>query len=292
MASIEPIGTSLGATIRGIDLAEPLSDHDRGIVVLALGRYGLVRFPDQRLEARHLAAFAARFGEVQIARGRASKFVEPGLPEVSILSNIVENGQPIGSVDIGALWHTDMIYNSVPGFANVLYALEVPYREGQARGDTLFADLQLAYDSLPDGAKAKLEGVRGVYTGEEYGGQSAGVPVSKPRLYHPLVMKHPISGRKVLYCDPMHIASVEGCPDGEGEAMARFLRDYVVEPRFQFAFRWARYDVLIWDNLRTLHRAVSDYSADEHRLIKRCQVLGDKVFDPDFIRSAQFAAAA
>ena len=204
MIALEPLGESLGATMTGLDLAKPLDDRALGTIVVALGRFGLVRFPQQRIEARHLAAFAARFGEVQIARGRASKFVEPGLPEVSILSNIVEDGRNIGSVDIGTLWHTDMIYNKVPGFANILYALEVPHRDGRARGDTLFSDLQLAYDALPDDMKVTLEGAVGIYTGEEYGGTSAGVAVSKPRLSHPLVMKHPISGRKALLRSDAH----------------------------------------------------------------------------------------
>jgi taurine dioxygenase len=292
MAPVEPIGASLGATIGGIDLARPLSDHDLSEVVVALGRFGVVRFPEQHIEARHLSAFAARFGAVQVARGRASKYIESGLPEVSILSNIVENGRNIGSPDIGTLWHTDMIYNEVPGFANVLYALKVPHRDGRARGDTLFTDLQLAYDELPHDIKTKLEGARGVYTGEEYGGTSAGIAVSKPRLSHPLAFKHPISGRRVLYCDPMHIGFIEGLGEGESEPMIEFLKQYVVQPKFHFSFRWAERDVLMWDNLRTLHRAVQDYGENEHRLIKRCQVLGDKIFDPAFVEAAHRRASA
>ena len=89
----------------------------------------------------------------------------------------------------------------------------------------------------------------------------------------------------------MHIASVEGIAEADSEAMVRFLRDYVVQPKFHFAFRWAARDVLMWDNLRTLHRAVQDYDESERRLIQRCQVLGEKVFDADFIRSARSSAS-
>jgi taurine dioxygenase len=288
MTSIEPIGKTLGATIAGIDLAVPLSQRDLGEIVVALGRFGLVRFPGQKLEPHQLAAFSAHFGQVQPAIGKASRFVVPGMPAVSVLSNIVENGHPIGSVDVGLAWHTDMVYNKVPGFANILYSLKVPHRDGLPRGGTLFSDLQLAYDNLPDAMKTKLENARGVYTGEEYqGGKSAGIAVMKPRVSHPLVMQHPISGKNVLYCDPSHVSFVDGVVDADAAEILDFIKGYLSAPEFQLPFHWTKGDVLIWDNLRTLHRAVVDYDDNEHRLLHRCQVLGDKVFDSGFVQSAR-----
>ena len=143
MATIEPTGQILGATVRGVDLAKPLDDADFAAILLALGRHGVLRFPDQRLEASALRDFSQRFGRIQ---AMLSGYHEPGLPEVGILSNVVENGRPIGLADAGQDWHTDMSYNPTIGFLNVLFAVKVPRRNGQVLGATAFVNTRAAYD--------------------------------------------------------------------------------------------------------------------------------------------------
>ena len=131
MTAIEPTGQILGATVRGVDLSQPLSGADFAAILVALGRRGVLRFPDQRLDAGALRDFSQRFGRIQ--SGVTGTFHEPGVPEVGILSNIVENGRPIGLADAGQDWHTDMSYSRQIAFANVLYGIKIPRRNGDRK---------------------------------------------------------------------------------------------------------------------------------------------------------------
>src|SRR5215467_6954305 len=155
MISLEPSGNILGATVRGIDLAQPPGDADFAAILQSLGRYGVLRFPDQRLEATALRDFSQRFGSIQ--GSVTGQFAVPGVPEVGILSNIVENGRPIGLADAGQDWHTDMSYNQTIGFLNVLHAVKVPRRNGQVLGATAFADMAAAYDDLAPDMRNQLQ---------------------------------------------------------------------------------------------------------------------------------------
>src|SRR5262245_36367696 len=157
MLKITPSGKALGATIEGLDLAQPLSDAEFEAVLRALGERGVIRFPNQKLSGRELAAFSARFGELEI--NVANSYQEPGIPEVMILSNVVENGKPIGFADAGQGWHTDMSYSRTIAFANVLYGIRIPVRDGRPLGATEFSNMHAAYDGLPAGLKQRLEGM-------------------------------------------------------------------------------------------------------------------------------------
>src|SRR5919112_3838263 len=150
-------GKVLGATVEGLDLARPLAEAEVEALIQALGRYGVLRFPRQRLTAREQKDFAARFGELEI--NVAGAYQEPGIPEVMILSNIVRDGKPIGLADAGQDWHTDMSYSRMIAFANVLYALEVPRRDGEPLGGTEFANMRAAYVELPDELRRRLDGM-------------------------------------------------------------------------------------------------------------------------------------
>src|SRR2546423_352592 len=153
MVTMEPTGQVLGATARGVDLAKPLDDADFATIVRALGRHGVLCFPDQQIDAAALRDFSRRFGSIQ---DMLTGFHEPGMPEVGILSNVVENGRPIGLADAGQDWHTDMSYNPTIGFVNVLFAVKVPRRNGQALGATCFVNTQAAYVDLPGEIKTRL----------------------------------------------------------------------------------------------------------------------------------------
>ena len=117
-----------GARIDDIDLSQPISEAQFATILAALGRYGVLCFPKQALDARALKAFSERFGSLQ--GSPTGTYCEPGVPEVMLLSNILEDGKPIGLADAGQDWHTDMSYNPVVGFTNVLYAVKVPRRDG------------------------------------------------------------------------------------------------------------------------------------------------------------------
>src|SRR5437899_7749448 len=157
MVKVIDSGQTLGATIDGLDLARPLPQREFEAVLRSLGRYGVIRFPRQELTGRQLADFSARFGELEI--NVANAYQEPGIPEVMILSNIVENGKPIGLADAGQDWHTDMSYSRMIALANVLYGIKIPKRGGKPLGATEFANMHAAYDGLPAEMKRDLEGM-------------------------------------------------------------------------------------------------------------------------------------
>ena len=302
MLTIQHHDTSLGATVTGVDLARPLSDADFASVLHALGTRGVLRFPNQPIDAAALRRFSARFGELQVissAKGRT----EPGMPEVSILSNVVENGRPIGIPDAGQDWHTDMTYNRVVGFVNVLVALKVPTRDGRALGATEFANTQAAYEDLPQSVRTRLEHATAAHDWNNFhelmrmkGSTRPALTEEqrreRPPVSHPLFLTHPITGRKVIYANPGFTVRINEMDAAESRSTLDFLFSHILKPEYRYVHHWSVGDVLLWDHVGTWHYAVPDYGAHEHRLMKRCQVLADRVFDPEFVRSALDCAHA
>jgi taurine dioxygenase len=283
MIDIVPSGEPLGATVAGLDLDRPLAEAEFRAVLAALGDHGVLRFPRQTLDARALRDFAARFGELEV--NVANAFQEPGIPEIMILSNIKENGKPIGFADAGQSWHTDMSYSRTIAFANVLYALKVPRRNGVALGATEFSNMHMAYADLPDALKRKLPGLTATHDFEKFWEMmrrekgSTRPPLTdaqrraKPPVSHPIVMRHPITGRSVLYANPGYAVRINELPQAESDELLDFLFRHQLDEKYRYVFRWSEGDVLMWENFGTIHNAVADYGPDEHRLIKRCQVM-------------------
>jgi taurine dioxygenase len=288
---IEPTGQILGATVRGIDLARPLADADFSAILSALGHHGVLRFPEQRLDAAALRDFSRRFGSIQ---NMLTGFHEPDMPEVGILSNVIENGKPIGLADAGQDWHTDMSYNPTIGFVNVLFAVKVPRRDGRVLGATCFVNTQAAYADLPADLKQRLAGMTATHDFNKFWENMRRRPGStrgpmteeqrrrRPPSVHPLFLTHPITGRPVLYCNPGYAIRINELGEAESEAMLERLFAHQLQPRYQYTHRWTEGDVLMWDHIGTLHNAIPDYGPDEHRLMKRCQVMADRIFDPAF----------
>ncbi len=296
-----PSGKSLGARVTGIDLASPLSREDFALVLRALVVHGVVCFPAQHLDPAAQVAFSRQFGGLEVHVSGA--FQVPDHPEVMILSNIVEDGKPIGLADAGQDWHTDMSFSRTIAFVNVLHALQVPRRNGKVLGDTLFADMAAAFDDLSPGLQARLETLTATHDFAKFwdmmrtrGGEgTARKPLTeaqrrqKPPVSQPMVLRHPLSGRRILYANPGYTMHIDGLPAAESDALLALLFEHQVQPKFQYAHRWTEGDVLLWDNIRTMHNAVPDYGPDEHRLIRRCQAMADRVFDPEFARLASVA---
>jgi len=302
MLTVTPTGAILGATVEGLDLARPLSDATLGRLLVALGEHGFLRFPGQTLQSAELKAFSERFGDIQEGVAKPSKYAD--CPGVGILSNIKVDGEYIGFADAGQDWHTDMTYREVMGFVNVLYGIQVPRRDGKVLGGTEFANMHLAYEHLPDDIKTRLKDAVCVHNFEkmwEHMRQNRGSsrpPMSdeqrrrRPPVEHPVFLTHPITGRKVLYANPGYAERILGLSKQESDAMLAFLVEHQLQARFRYTFTWTEGDVLIWDNFGTLHRGVADYGPDEHRLMRRCQVLGTKIFDPAYRRAVALPALA
>jgi taurine dioxygenase len=282
-----PSGRVLGAKMEGLDLSRPLEDGAVDAIVEALGRHGVVCFPRQKLTARQHRDFAARFGELEI-NVASGPYQEPGIPEVMTLSNIVKDGKPIGLSDAGQDWHTDMSYSKTIAFANVLYALEVPRRNGKTLGDTEFSSMRAAYDGLPEDLKKRLDGMSVLHDFNKFWEMmrrekgSKRPPLTeaqrkqKPPVSHPIFLQHPITRRKVLYANPGYSMRINELPQKESDEILEFLFEHQLKPQYRYRHQWNEGEVLMWENFGTIHNAIADYGPDEHRLVKRCQVMATR----------------
>ncbi len=286
--NITPTGQTLGATVGGIDLGQPLATAQRDQIIAALGRHGVLNFPAQTLTPRQLRDFSACFGALEV--NVAGAYQEPGIPEVMTLSNMVENGKPLGLADAGQDWHTDMSYSRMIAFTNILYGIKIPVRNGVALGCTEFCNMHAAYEALPADLQQRLDGMTALHDFEKFWNmmrrdRGSARPAltdaqraAKPPVTQPLFLTHPITGRKVLYCNPGYAMRINELPQGQSDEMLEFLFQHQTQDRFRYKFSWAPRSVLMWDNMGTIHNAVADYRSDEHRLIKRCQVAATRFF--------------
>lgn len=283
---IRPSGKALGASITGIDLAKPIADADFKIILRALGEHGVLCFPRQRIETEDLARFGRMFGELEI--NVANLFHEPGHPEVMVLSNMKKDGKPVGLGDAGQGWHTDMSYSKEVALANVLYALKVPTRDGRPLGDTQFRNMHAAYEALPADIKQRLKGRTATHDfakfwdmmrarpGSQRGPLTPEQRAKKPPVSQPIFRTHPITGRTILYCNPGYAMHIDGMDKAESDELLDFLFKHQEKPEFFHAHKWAEGDVLMWDNIGTVHNAVPDYGPDEPRYMRRVQVMATK----------------
>jgi alpha-ketoglutarate-dependent taurine dioxygenase len=283
---IRPSGKALGATIDGVDLAQPLSDGDFKHILRALGEHGVLCFPKQQLATDDFMRFGCMFGELEI--NVANQFHEPGFPEVMVLSNMTADGKPIGLGDAGQGWHTDMSYSKEVALANVLYAIKVPTRDGRPLGDTQFRNMHAAYEDLPAEIKTRLKGRTATHDFAKFWDMMRARPGSrrapltpeqrakKPPVSQPIFRTHPVTGRTVLYCNPGYATRIDGMPDAESDELLRYLFQHQEQEKYFYAHQWAEGDVLMWDNIGTVHNAVADYAADEPRYMRRLQVMATK----------------
>jgi alpha-ketoglutarate-dependent taurine dioxygenase len=273
----------LGATIEGIDLSAAVPDADFKAILRALGEHGVLCFPGQRLDAAALARFGALFGALEI--NVANALHEPGHPEVMILSNIMRDGKPVGLGDAGQGWHTDMSYSRDIALASVLYAVTVPTRDGRPLGDTQFRNMHAAYEGLPADIKRRLAGRTATHDfakfwdrmrtrpGSQRGALTPEQRANKPPVSQPVFRVHPITGRTVLYCNPGYAMRIDGMEERESADLLELLFAHQEKPEYFYAHQWAEGQVLMWDNIGTVHNAVPDYTPDEPRYMRRVQVM-------------------
>ena len=241
-------------------------------------------FPDQSCDTPAFAAFARRFGELEV--NVANVFHEPGLPEIMILSNMTgQDGKPLGVNDAGQGWHTDMSYSKDIALANVLHARSVPVRNGKSIGETQFRNMHAAYAELPDEIKHRIEGRTAIHDFEKFWEEMRKRPGSrraplteaqkqrKPPVSQPLVRVHPLTGRKVLYANPGYTIFIEDMDPQESGAILDYLFRHQERADFLYAHHWSVGDVLMWDNIGTVHNAVADYLPHEPRYMRRAQVM-------------------
>lgn len=283
--TVKQLGPSFGAEIGGVDLSKPLDDATFAEVEAAFAAWSVVVFRNQAISPDDQLAFARRFGELEI--NAFEKHALEGHAGILKISNIVEDGRPLGYADAGSFWHSDMSYTQTPPRLTMLYALEVPLdADGAAKGNTWFASAVDAYDALDEATRARIDGRTATHF---FGAKKRGVkkPVAvteeqlakNPPVDHPVARTHPVTGRKAIYVTSDECTGISGMDDAEALPLLEQLAAHVVEPRFQYHHKWQVGDVLMWDNCAVQHVVNRDYEfPPDRRMMHRITVGGSVPF--------------
>ena len=246
----------------------------------------VVFFRDQHLTNEQHIAFSRRLGELEIHI--VKKYLLPADPEILLVSNIKNDaGEHIGLADAGFTWHSDTSYRKNPSRCSLLYAKEVPHRDGKPLGDTVFANCIAAYEALPDAMKRRLAGTKAIhrYSMRRRVDNSPRPKLTPaqlaetPDIAHPIVRSHPYTGRKALYvtageCIGIVLRDGEQMPEDEALDMIAELDAHCVRPEFCYRHSWRIGDLVMWDNASAMHLAICDYTLPERRLMHRTTVIG------------------
>lgn len=283
--SVVPSGKALAADICGVDLSEHIDEATFKLILDAWSQHLVLRFRGQRLSDPQLEQFSARLGVLDRApQYTAGTEVTVKSDFVTVISNVVQNGKPIG--DLGnaeALWHTDMSYNELPPMASALYALEIP----NSGGETGFCNMYLAYETLPAALKRRVEGMqckhdasRNSTGGLRRGQPEVTTPRDAPGAVHPIVRTHPVTGRNALFLGRRLNAYIMGLAPEESEALLDELWAHSTRPELTWYQEWQLGDLILWDNRCVMHRR-NAFDGSERRIMHRTQLAGDK---PVYVR--------
>ena len=266
----------------GVDASKPVSADTFAAIRKAWLDNLVIRFRGQKLTDPQMLEFSRLFGELDPPGPNPyGKPFLPRHPEMNVISNVKEDGVPIGGLGDGeAIWHSDMTYVDTPPSAALLYALELP-AEG---GDTYWANMYLAYEALPADMKKRIEGLKAIHDATY---NSAGIkrkgyddvtdPRRAPGAHHGLVRRHPETGRKCLFLGRRRNSYIVGLPLEESEALLDALWAHATQPRFAFCQQWQVGDLMIWDNRCTLHRR-DPFDPNARRVMHRTQIKGDRPY--------------
>lgn len=271
---------AIGAELSGIELTGPDYDNIYPAIYEALLNNAVVVLRRQDLSPEQLVAFSRKFGKLE--SHVLSQFNMQEHPEVLLISNVKENGKPIGAINAGQYWHSDLSYTKTPTQASLLHAKEVP----SYGGDTMFVNMARAYEDLSSSMQAFLGGLTALhdYTNayDTFFAHIADRPpltdeerAKVPPVVHPVVRTHPDTGRKALYVNPGFTRKINELEAEESRAILDFLFHHFQQPKYIYRHNWAAGDLVIWDNRCTCHFAVADYDMNERRHMIRCSVEGD-----------------
>jgi taurine dioxygenase len=254
---LSPLSQTGAAEVTGIDASRPADSATIRALWAALSQHGVLVLRNQELTPAQHVAFSRQMGRLEVHIKR--DFTLPDIPEVFVLSNIIENGKPIGITNFAESWHADGTQSSNPPVGALLYAVEVP-PEG---ADTQFVNSYLAYEALDPETKAGIEGRSAIHSYHALQAYlypdkplSAEVKAATPDLRQPIVRTHPVTGRRSLLLGAEIVVGIEGYPEPEGTDLMKRLLDHASEERFVYTHKWRRGDLLMWDNRCTLHRVL------------------------------------
>lgn len=273
---VERLAEALGAEVRGVDLSRPIAPESFARIRRAWLEHMVLRFRGQKLTEPQLLAFSLNFGELDPpGPNPLGRPFLPDHPEMNVISNITEGGVPIGGLGDGeAIWHADMTYVERPPMAAILYAIEIP----PVGGDTYWANMVAAYETLSAALKRRIEGLEAVHDATY---NSAGVmrkgyqevtdPRTAPGARHPLVRTHPETGRRSLFLGRRRNSYIVGLGLDESERLLDELWRHATQSRFTWRQQWRVGDVMVWDNRCTLHRRDA-FDPAARRLLHRTQI--------------------
>jgi taurine dioxygenase len=267
---LRPLGHALGTEALGVDLAQPLDDETFAWIERAFAEHPVLVFRDQNLGAAELGVFSRRFG-----KPRPHSLVDyrhPDHPEVSYLRNVDREGKVDWfGVKRAADWHTDSTYEPELPLLAILHALEIP----SEKGGTIFADMCAAYAALPEAMKKRLSTLtclhnhtRGPAGGAFYDAVKK-AQTEYPDKPRPAVITHSVTGRPILFVNPMHVHGFVGVDHDEGWGLIEELARYATQERFVYHHSWRVGDALMWDERATMHRGAGDYQPEERRIMLR-----------------------
>lgn len=279
--------STLGPTeIRGLDLSEPL-DQELLIEVKSLWHNagGLLVFRDQQLSAEQHIAFSKQMGtpfgspEGVPLQDTVSRYLHPDHPEIYRVSNQVDaDGTPKGRARAGTYWHTDVSFRKQPASASLLYAKQIP----DVGGDTLFANMEAAYEGLSQAMKDLLAPLHAVHDFAVAAASQYAKPVvisddfdGTNQAVHPVVRTHAETGRKSIFVNPGFTSHLQGFERTESDALLQFLYVHCIKPEYIYRQCWQEHDLVMWDNRMLMHYAISDYG-DQPRYMERTTLIGDR----------------
>ena len=270
------LGMAIGAEVTGVDVGAGIDEAAMNVVRDALNRHSVIVLRDQHLSPSDQIAFSKRLGEIRTSF--YNRYSVPGNPELSVVSNIMKDGEAIGIADAGMLWHTDGSYLKAPDMYTILYGIEIPHRDGKPIGDTIFSSAWAAYEALPEATKKAIAGLRATHSFTDHlekkkkAKNLKRAPLTEaqkaelPDVDHPIVRTHPITGRACLFVTEGHTSSIVGLESDPSDALLKDLWDQIRKPEFQYRHSWKKGDLLIWDNCAVQHLAVFDYGDTPRRL--------------------------
>jgi taurine dioxygenase len=280
--TINPFGVPLGAEVVGLDLAQPLDADDFARLHRAHLDHHVLVFRDQHITPAQQVAFSRRFGALQIHVLR--QFQLPSDPEVLIISNVKENGQPIGLGDAGHFWHSDLSYKAVPSLGSMLHAQELP----ASGGDTLFANQHTAWETLPPDLQRIVEAASAEHSYLARYAElqrrnpwrpnltQAQVDEVEPAI-HPVVRTHPETGRRALFVSEHFTTRIIGLPEAESREVLDALFEHSTRPEHIYRHQWRPHDMVFWDNRSLMHLAAG-CPEDQRRTLYRTTIEGDVPF--------------
>jgi taurine dioxygenase len=273
---VVPLTKHIGAEIRGLDLRQKPDDATVKAIYQAWLDHLVLIFPEQKLSQEDLIRATGFFGMLGKI-SRPPKYFPKGyssvLPGIMMISNIRENGEPIGALPDGEMmFHHDMIHAEVPSKATLLYSIEIP----SAGGNTLFASGYAAYETLDPAIRSRLEGKKALHHynyGSTIRGDNRGVEAFAEQL-HPVFRTHEDTGKKAVYVNRLMTVKVLDVPEDESDRLLNAVYDHAEKPEFVYEHAWRVGDLLLWDNRCSSH-ARTDFPSTERRLMFRTTVDGN-----------------